>query len=152
MTKRHLPKDYSLELPRLLKGPSAGFPRVYDIALETISHGDAHVDPESLSRFVAAYQKVMPLKMGELWAIPIMLRLALIDNLRRVAARLATGSKHRNMADSWADQMTDILETDPSNLILVIADMARSDPPMVGSFVAEWHAACKVKGRHWRCP
>ena len=135
--KRHLPKNYSLELPRLLKGPSAGFPRVYDIALETISHGDARVDPESLSRFVAAYQKVMPLKMGELWAIPIMLRLALIDNLRRVAARLAVGSQHRNLADSWADQMTAILETDPSSLILVIADMARSDPPMVGSFVAE---------------
>ncbi|KAF3997781.1 GH36-type glycosyl hydrolase domain-containing protein [Glaciimonas immobilis] len=135
--KRHLPKNYSMELPRLLDGPSAGFPRVYDIALETISHGDARVDPENLSRFVAAYQKVMPLKMGELWAIPIMLRLALIDNLRRVAARLAIGSQHRNLADSWADQMTEILETDPSSLILIIADMARSDPPMVGAFVAE---------------
>ncbi|WP_323506973.1 MULTISPECIES: glucoamylase family protein [unclassified Glaciimonas] len=135
--KRHLPKNYSMELPRLLKGSSAGFPRVYDIALETISHGDARVDPENLSRFVAAYQKIMPLKMGELWAIPIMLRLALIDNLRRVAARLAIGSQHRNLADSWADQMTEVVETDPSSLILVIADMARSDPPMVGSFVAE---------------
>jgi cyclic beta-1,2-glucan synthetase len=30
--KRHLPKGYSLELPRLLNGPSAGLPRVYDIA------------------------------------------------------------------------------------------------------------------------
>ena len=54
--KRHLPKGYSRELPRLLGGPSAGLPRVYDIALETISHGDGRVDPEILSRFVAAYQ------------------------------------------------------------------------------------------------
>ena len=38
--KRHLPKGYSRELPRLLSGPSAGLPRVYDIALETIAHGD----------------------------------------------------------------------------------------------------------------
>jgi cyclic beta-1,2-glucan synthetase len=52
--KRHLPKGYSRELPRLLDGPSAGRPRVYDIALETISHGDGRVDPENLSRFVAA--------------------------------------------------------------------------------------------------
>ncbi|HEX7973312.1 MAG TPA: NAD(P)H-dependent oxidoreductase subunit E, partial [Anaerolineales bacterium] len=37
--RRHLPKGYSRELPRLLSGPSAGHPRVYDIALETISHG-----------------------------------------------------------------------------------------------------------------
>ena len=54
--KRHLPKGYSRELPRLLHGPSAGLPRVYDIALEIISHGDGRVDPESLTSFVAAYQ------------------------------------------------------------------------------------------------
>jgi cyclic beta-1,2-glucan synthetase len=135
--KRHLPKNYSKELPRLLRGTSAGRPRVYDIALETISHGDGRVDPESLSRFVAAYQQVTTLKLGELWAIPIMLRLALIENLRRVAARLATTRVNRNLAHSWADEMAEIAEKDPSNLVLLVADMARSDPPMDSSFVAE---------------
>jgi cellobiose phosphorylase len=135
--KRHLPKGYSRELPRLAHGPSGGLPRVYDIALEAISHGDARVDPESLSRFVAAYQKVTALKLGELWAIPIMLRLALIENLRRVAARIAVGTLDRDLADSWADQMMEIAEKDPKSLILVIADMARSNPPMSSSFVAE---------------
>ena len=135
--KRHLPKRYSRELPRLALGPSAALPRVYDIALETISYSDARVDPESLSRFVAAYQKVTALKLGELWAIPIMLRLALIENLRRVAARIAAGTFDRDLADFWADQMMEIAERDPKSLILVIADMARSNPPMSSSFVAE---------------
>src|SRR5437667_871413 len=135
--KRHLPKGYSRELPRLAGGPSAGLPRVYDIALETIAHGDGRVDAESLSRFVAAYQSVIALKLGELWAIPIMLRLALIENLRRVAARIAASRSERNLADSWADEMTAIAKKDPKSLILVIADMARSDPPMVSPFVAE---------------
>ena len=135
--KRHLPKGYSRELPRLLNGPSAGLPRVYDIALETISHGDGRVDPEGLSSFVAAYQKVTVLKLGELWAIPIMLRLALIENLRRVAGRIAADRSDRNRADSWADRMTETAEKDPKSLILVIADMARSNPPMVSPFVAE---------------
>ncbi len=135
--KRHLPKGYSQGLPRLLNGPSAGLPRVYDIALEPISHGDGRVDPESLSSFVAAYQTVSALKLGELWAIPIMLRLALIENLRRVAVRIAADRIDRNRADYWADQMTEIAEKDPKSLILVIADMARSNPPMVSSFVAE---------------
>ena len=54
--RRHLPKGYSRELPRLLDGPSAGLPRVYDIAHEAISHGDGRVDPESLSSFVMSYQ------------------------------------------------------------------------------------------------
>jgi cyclic beta-1,2-glucan synthetase len=135
--KRHLPKNYSKELPRLLRGASTGQPRVYDIALETISHGDGRVDPESLARFVAAYQQITTLKLGELWAIPIMLRLALIENLRRVAARLVTAHRNRNQAHSWADDMATTAEKDPSNLILLVADMARSNPPMDSSFVAE---------------
>ena len=66
-----------------------------------------------------------------------MLRIALIENLRRVAARIATDRIDRNLADYWADQMTETAEKDPKSLILVIADMARSNPPMVSSFVAE---------------
>ena len=138
MAKRHLPKGYSRELPRLLDGPSAGLPRVYDIAHEAISHGDGRVDPGSLRSFVASYQTVTVLTLGELWAIPIMLRLALIENLRRVGARIVTGSIDRDLAARWAEQMMEIAEKDPKSLILLTADMARSNPPMVSSFVAEF--------------
>lgn len=136
--KRHFSKGYSRELPHLLNGPSKGLPRVYDIALETIAHGDGRVDPENLTRFVKAYEAVVPLKLGELWAIPIMLRLALIENLRRVGVRIATSSIDRDLAGSWADKMMEIAEKDPKNLILIIADMARSDPPMTTAFVSEF--------------
>ena len=143
--KRHLPKGYSRELPRLAMGPSAGRPRVYDIALHTVAHGDGRVDTEGLSRFVAAYQSVTALKIGELWAIPIMLRLAVIENLRRVGGQIAAGCTERNLAGFWADLMTKTAEKDPKSLILVIADMARSSPPMVGAFVAE--LARRLQGR-----
>ena len=144
--RRHLPKGYSRELPRLLDGPSAGLPRVYDIALETISHGDGRVDPESLSSFVAAYQTVTVLKLGELWAIPIMLRLALIENLRRVGARIAADRMDRNLADYWADLITDVAVKDPKSLILVLADMARSNPPLKSAFVAEFARRLQGQG------
>jgi cellobiose phosphorylase len=135
--RRHLPKGYSRELPSLAEGPSSGLPRVYDIALETISHGDGRVDPDNLSRFIAAYQTVTPLRLGELWAIPIMLRLALIENLRRVAVHIASGRQDRDLAVGWADKLTEIAHQDPKNLILVIADMARSKPPMTPPFISE---------------
>lgn len=135
--KRHLPQGYSRELPRLADGASSGLPRVYDIALENIAHGDGRVDPDSLSRFVTAYQTVTPLKLGELWAIPIMLRLALIENLRRIAARITTDKIDQDLADTWANRMVEAAEKDPKSLILVIADMARSNPPMTTPFVAE---------------
>ncbi len=144
--RRHLPKGYSRELPRLLDGPSAGLPRVYDIALETISHGDGRVDPESLIRFLAAYQTVTVLKLGELWAIPIMLRLALIENLRRVGARIAADRKDRNLAGYWADRITEVAAQDPKSLILVIADMARSNPPLTSAFVAEFARRLRGQG------
>jgi cyclic beta-1,2-glucan synthetase len=136
-SRKHLPKGYSRELPCLLNGPSAGLPRVYAIALDAVSHGDGRVDAEGLSSFIAAYQTVSTLKLGELWAIPIMLRLALVENLRRVAAHIATDRIDRSHAQNWADQMTETFEKDPKSLILVIAEMARSNPPLVSSFVAE---------------
>ncbi|WP_280154855.1 glycoside hydrolase family 94 protein [Piscinibacter sp. XHJ-5] len=135
--KRHLPPGYSRELPRLRGGPSAGVPRVYDLALQAVAHGDGKLGRGTLTRFVSSYQTVKVLKIGELWAIPIMLRLALIENLRRVAVHIAAALKQRELANSWAERMLDVAEKDPKGLILVIADMARSDPPMTGPFVAE---------------
>ncbi len=143
--RRHLPPRYDRELPRLADGPSAGLPRVYDIALETIAHRDGRLDADGLEGFVAAYQEVTPLTTGELWAIPIMLRLALLENLRRVSARVGADRVDRNRADFWADQMLAVAEKDPKSLILSIADMARSQPPVVGSFVAE--LARRLQGR-----
>ena len=137
LAQRHLPKSYSRELPRLAQGPSANLPRVYDLALETIAHADGRVDTESLSRFIAAYQTTTPLKLGELWGIPIMLRLALIENLRRVAARVGASARDVKRAGDWADRMMSVAEEDPTNLILVVADMARSNPRLNSAFVSE---------------
>jgi cyclic beta-1,2-glucan synthetase len=135
--RRHLPPAYSRELPRLAGGPASSYPRVYGIVLELIAHVDGRVDADSVNSFLAAYQKIQPLKVGELWAVPIMLRLALIENLRRVAARLSSGRKDQDLADDWAEQMVEVVERNPTDLVLVLADMARADPPMSGAFLAE---------------
>ncbi|HEY4966043.1 MAG TPA: cyclic beta 1-2 glucan synthetase, partial [Puia sp.] len=150
--KKHLPKGYSKGLPQLAKGPSAGLPRVYDLALELIAHSDGRVDLKSLTSFTAAYQETSELKLGELWAIPIMLRLALIENLRRLAALIAKNRINKNLADYWADQMTETAEKDPKSLILVIADMARYGPPLESSFVAELTRRLVGKGAAFSLP
>jgi len=144
--KLHFPKKYSEDLPQLLKGSSANLTRIYDIVLQIISHSDGRIDIENLSGFIKAYQSVTTLKLGELWAIPIMLRLGLIENLRRVSARIAIDRIDGNLADYWAKQMIDTVEKDPKNLILVIADMARSNPPMVSAFVSELTRQLRGKG------
>ena len=135
--RRHLPKSYSRELPALANGPAAGYPRAYGIALELISHVDGRLDANSLAGFIASYQSIKPLRLGELWAVPIMLRLALLENLRRVAARIAAGRQDRDQANEWADRMVEVVEKNPTDLILVLADMARADVPLTSAFVTD---------------
>lgn len=147
-----MPKKYSRQLPRLLRGPSAGSPRVYDIALELISHVDGRVDSASLTSFVAAYQTVTPLMLGELWAIPIMLRLALIENLRRVAARMTAARFHRDEANGWAAQLNEAVEKDPKSVVLVLAEMTRSDPDVGSEFMAEFARRLQEQGQTMALP
>ncbi|MDD4018878.1 MAG: glucoamylase family protein, partial [Kiritimatiellae bacterium] len=146
LAKRHLPRVYSRELPRLLNGPSARLPRVYDIVLELISHVDAQIEAGPLSAFIAAYQTTVSLKLGELWAIPIMLRLGLIENLQRVTTRLVIAREDRALADLWVERLQDMAEANnPSRLVVVVADMAKSDLPLSSAFVS---AFCQHLSRH----
>ncbi|WP_242477870.1 GH36-type glycosyl hydrolase domain-containing protein [Rubrivivax gelatinosus] len=135
--RRHLPPGYSRELPRLIDGPHQGLPRVYALTLLAVAHTDGRLDRGVLMRFVSSYQTVQPLQLGELWAVPIMLRLALIENLRRVAAGVARSLLERETAGRWVDRLTEVARREPGDLILVVADMARSRPPLTPPFVAE---------------
>jgi cyclic beta-1,2-glucan synthetase len=138
VTRLHLPRTYSRELPRLLNGASAGFPRVYDIALELIAHVDGRVDAENVSLFVNAYQTVTPLTLGELWAVPIMLRLGLIENLRRVSVHIARRHRDRNLANDWATRLLTAVENQPATVLHLLAELAESEPPFSSQFVEEF--------------
>jgi cellobiose phosphorylase len=144
--RRHLPRGYSRELPQLANGPFVGHPRVYAIALELISHADGRVDAESLRAFVAAYQSVATLKLGELWAIPIMLRLALLENLRRVAALVMTAREERERASYWVEQMLEVSTREPAQVVLVLAEMVRENPPLTTAFVTEFASQLQGQG------
>ena len=140
LARRHLPSGYSRELPRLATGPFAGWLRVYVLVLELISHVDAQIDLELLAAFVESYQKVVPLTLGELWAVPIMLRLGLIECLARVTTGLTTARRQRDVAHEWVLRLHKIAEITPSRLVIVVAEMAKANPPSTSSFVSEFCA------------
>ena len=146
LARRHLPRGYSRQLPRLAEGQSAGFPRVYDLALELISHMDGRVDRDNATHIVAAYQSVEPLKLGELWAFPIMLQLALLENLRRVALRIAHRREELDAAIIWADRMLASAEREPKKLIQLLAEFAHADVPLTAPFVEEFYARLQAQG------
>ncbi|MEQ1602821.1 MAG: glucoamylase family protein [Methylophilaceae bacterium] len=144
--RHHLPRGYSKQLPRLASGLSAGFPRIYDLAIELISHMDGRVDSDNATHIIAAYQTVEPLKLGELWAFPIMLQLALLENLRRVAVRIARRREELDAAVTWADRMLTAAETDPKQLIQLLAEFANADVPLTAPFVEEFYARLQAQG------
>ncbi len=100
---RHdLPPAFYRRLPTMAADEFAGLPRVYAMALEIIGRSAGRLDPQRLHRFVTAFQSVTPLTIGELWAWPSALKLALLDYLRVRADILAANRAHRREADRLA--------------------------------------------------
>lgn len=133
--RQHLPKSFGKGLPSLVSPLNC--PRIYHIASEAIAHGDGRWDAASLTSYLTAYQQVTPLTLGEIWALPGMLRLALIENLRRISMEVIKAQQDRNLADTWITRIVECAESAPGDLIMVVADMARSRPPLTSAFVAE---------------
>ena len=103
-----LPPGYYVQLPKLAEGPFAGLPRVFGAAWSLVAHTDSHLDPEALRRYLLAYQSVQPLTIGELWAVPITLRIVLIENLRRIAEQVVDDAAARQAADELAERLQDV--------------------------------------------
>ena len=128
LARRHLPRGYSRQLPRL------------------VSHMDGRVDSDNTTQFIAAYQTTEPLILGELWAFPIMLQLALLENLRRVGARIARRREELDVAITWADRMLEMAEQEPKQLIQLLAEFAYADVPLTAPFVEEFYARLQAQG------
>lgn len=103
---RHdLPPAFFRRLPWIAADEFAGLPRVYAMALELIRCSAGRLDPQRLNRFVTAFQSITPLTIGELWAWPAALKLALVEHLRTRADILATNRLHRLDADRLVETL-----------------------------------------------
>jgi cyclic beta-1,2-glucan synthetase len=103
--REDLPRGFYRQLPKLAESPLRGYPRVLGLAWAFVAHTDSRFEPETLQRFIRRFQHVQPLTIGELWAIPIALRLVLVENLRRLAERIVNGRAARHGADALADEL-----------------------------------------------
>ena len=100
-----LPPSFFRRLPSVADDEFAGLPRVYAMAFELIRCSAGRLDAQRLHRFVSAFQSITPLTMGELWAWPSALKLALVEELHRRADLLAAHRTHRLEADRLVDSL-----------------------------------------------
>ncbi len=110
--RRNLPRQYYEELPTLLTGRWRRYPRVYVFARDFVAHTAGRFDQELLQRFADAYQDIAPLTIGELWAVPIMLRLALVETLCSLAVQTLRARQDRAAARKFANDLLEIPETE----------------------------------------
>jgi hypothetical protein len=115
-------------LPVLVGEPYAGEPRIYELALELVAHSEAQVHIPELLEFLGSYQAQQPLTMGELWAMPLTLRLALIEQLAHLAAETFARQREHDLADFWANRLLTAARRDPDRLLIFLAELAGEFP------------------------
>jgi cyclic beta-1,2-glucan synthetase len=86
--REDMPRGFYRQLPKLADGPLRGYPRIYDLAQRLVASSDARLDLEQVQRFMRLYQDIRPLTTGELWALPVMLRLTTLTVLTLAAGQI----------------------------------------------------------------
>ena len=103
--RESMPAGYYRELPKLAGGTLEGYPRVYEVAIEVIAHTEGRLTLANIETFVEEFQRVSALTIGELWAIPAMLRLGLLENVRRLTLRTTQRLADVEQADHGAERL-----------------------------------------------
>lgn len=128
----NLSRRFYRELPAIRSGPDRGLPRVYTMARELIRHTDLRLDREHIDALIDAYQHVEALTIGELWALPMMLRIALVEGVHRLAVQALSEMSEREQADYWANRLLVATRRDPGQLFGTLAALSetKSRPSM----------------------
>jgi cyclic beta-1,2-glucan synthetase len=100
-----LPPAALRRLPRLVDEPLAGLPRIYGVAWAFVAHTDSAFSEDLLTAYLTAYQQERELTLSEVWALPGTLRIVLVENLRRLAERVATFKAAREAANRCTDRL-----------------------------------------------
>jgi len=136
--RESLPPGFYQELPKLAAGALAGYPRIYEIAIELIAHTEGFLQLDNIQLFVREFQRAVPLTVGELWAVPTMLRLGLIENVRRMALRVSQRLDELALADRWAKRLREASEGGAQTLSGVMAEFVNTHPPLTPAFITRF--------------
>ena len=136
--RESLPHGYYRELPELTSGPLAGYPRVYELAITIIAHTEGRIDLDNVELFIDAFQEIAPLSIGELWAMPAMLRLGLIENVRRMALRTVQRLDDIVRAGQWAARILAASDEKTLALDVALTDFAAHRQGLSATFVCRF--------------
>ncbi len=121
-------------LPIIKEGSQKGYPRVYAIALELVAHTDGSFDDRILINFIKAYQTNSILSTSELWAVSMMIRIALIENIRRICGKINQSQKQLLKADELVKMILSKIDEPNELLIDLIKEHMKNIDKMHSSY------------------
>lgn len=135
--QRNLPLKFYRELPKILRGPLKGLPRIYACAVELV-HGTAgKLSRESIIEFIKSYQTVHPLTIGELWALALLLRLRLIECVQFLAVEIDRRMREGELASFWGNRLLQAARREPERLPEFFALLDKEFPIPSAHFAEE---------------
>ena len=134
---RNLPQRYFRQLPVLASEPFCGMPYIYGLAKNLVSHTELRLDRDNILAFIQAYQTEHVLTIGELWAIPLMLRIALIESIQNTVITAMEDLRQRRLADFWANRLIVANRSASNTLFRVLAELSKKETPPSPYFSAQ---------------
>jgi cyclic beta-1,2-glucan synthetase len=134
--RRDFPRKFYRQLPTMpVTDLAAGtvIPRTMALAWLYIAHTHSTVSRESLTAMVEGFHEHETFKIGELWALPSILRFVLLENLRRIAIRVERSRAMRHKANDVADQIVRLSDPEKCRTLLNDYENLTAD----NSFVAQ---------------
>ncbi|HHY78373.1 MAG TPA: hypothetical protein GX498_07725 [Clostridiales bacterium] len=115
--KFNIEQEKYYRLNALASGYLKGYPRIYALALEYVSHTDGSLDVDLLIDFIKAYQKSQILTMSEVWALSLVTRIALVENIRIICSDIYNTQLQWNKAEKDSElKMEELLIAVNENL------------------------------------
>lgn len=102
--KFNLPASYFDNLPYEANSGS-GCPRIYELAKSYVKINQGIIKEDEIIKFIN--EQEIDFTMGELWAFPLMIRIALIINLAKVTNDMIIVQKQRSGARKLANTVLD---------------------------------------------
>ncbi|MFU8857083.1 MAG: GH36-type glycosyl hydrolase domain-containing protein [Deferrisomatales bacterium] len=115
--REDMPAGYYRSLPRLTRPELGEEPRIYAVATELLRGCRGRFSGDDAEHFLHAYQETRPLTMGELWALPTMLRFTALEVLAEAVSRLSglpfagrplAGSEGKSSSFGWTEELSSV--------------------------------------------
>ncbi len=135
--KKNLPESYYAQLPKLVAGHYAKMPRIYAIAHEMIQSSVGRLTRENICAFLKGYQTIQPLTIGELWALPLMLRYRILEWIEVMSWTIDQRMRDGEFANFWGNRLLNAARRRPNELTQVLNLMAADLPTPSFHFAEE---------------